>query len=158
MAYTIIDLLDKLIALEQAACKMYKDIAALDNKKTPAFKTIINVFIKEEKRHIAYYQNLKNEASNFEDIVIDFDIYDKAYSLVNEFRNRIAIPSGVETVKELLRFALDFEKRNVALLLDIQGRLVKSKEDREKASYKILSDLISEEEKHVKNLELFVKN
>ena len=52
--------------------------------------------------------------------------------------------------------ALDFEKQNLALILRIQGLLVKQLEDIETVTYNALKLLVEEEQKHIKALEAFL--
>lgn len=157
MSYTILDLLEKLAVIEENACTIYKNIAALDGSKPIQFKSAARVLAKEEERHAEKYRKLVVKAAKYDSIDIDFGIYDKASALVRSFKSRLVRPE-VNEVQELLRFALNFEKENIALLLDIQGRLVKEESDTDRMSYRILSELIEEEKKHVKNLENFVKS
>ncbi len=157
MSYTIVDLLEKLIALEQAACGMYRGLAQQAENRNTRLGTTARVLAKEEERHVEFYRNLRQEASKFEDINIGFDIYDKASSLINQFKKRIAVPR-LEDSKALVKFAIEFEKENIALLLDIQGRMVKNEGDVLNTVYMAISDLIAEESKHVKSLEVFLKS
>lgn len=154
MPYTIVDLLDKFIIIEQNGYEMFLKIAGLDN--IPAnIKTIAKVFAKEELRHIELYKNLKDEISGRTDIELGFDIYDKASKLISEFL-KVFQQSKTENIKEILEFSLDFEKENLALLLSIQGLLVSSDNSQSK-SYKVFSEIINEELIHVENVNYFIK-
>lgn len=154
MGYSIVDLLDNLIVIEQNTCRMYRYIASSDSSAANSLKTVAMVLAKEEERHIAFYQNIKKEVSLHKDIEIDFDIYDKASSLVLEFKKFIAKPQA-KNAEELVQYALNMERENVALLLNVQGRLVRKPDDRDTMSYLALSDLITEEQKHINNLQVF---
>lgn len=156
MAYTIVDLLAKLVSIEQNACNMYKNMAFMDTGSFPAFKTVANILAIEEERHVIVYKKLMDEAGSFSDIELDLSLYDKASELIQEFKKRIAIPVAIDN-KSIIEFALEFEKKNLALLLDVRGRWVRKPEDAEGTVYMTLTDLIIEEEKHVKNLEPFCK-
>lgn len=156
MAYTILDLIDKLIMIEQSACNMYKSIAKINSSEIPKFKAIANILALEEERHAEYYTQIRNEAADFADIELDFDLYDRASEMINEFRKRIKLPAEVD-IKGILEFALAFEKQNAALLIDIKGRLFKKSEDSQSTISMALTDLIIEEEKHVKNLMVVLK-
>ncbi len=154
MPYTIVDLLDKFINIEQNGYEMFLKIAGLDNM--PAnIKTIAKVFAKEELRHIELYKNLKDEKSGRTDMELGFDIYDKASKLISEF-SKVFQQSKTENIKEILEFSLDFEKENLALLLSIQGLLVSSDNSQSK-SYKVFSEIINEELIHVENVNYFIK-
>lgn len=152
MAYTIVDLLDKIISIEEMAKKMYVDLSD-KYKNDISTKTILNILVREEERHISYYKEIKKECVKPEPI--DFHLYDKASFLFNQFKGNIIAPK-LENHEELLKFAVDFEKKNVAFLIDIRGRLVTNVEDIDKPMYKILDKVIEEEKKHVENLEQFL--
>ena len=154
MGYNIFDILDKLIILEKKAIKMYRQIAKAKDV-SPSLKTVALVLAKEEEKHIESYNVLMENLKDKELDEIDFDIYDKVSSLLNEFQNRIVMPEASD-VKSLLSFALELESQNLALLIDIQGRMVKYKDDVEKASYKVLEYLLEDEKKHIDNLKIFV--
>lgn len=154
MGYNIFDVLDKLIILEEKAIKMYRQIAATKDI-SPSLKTVALVLAKEEEKHIESYSVLMENFKDKELDEIDFDIYDKVSSLLNEFQSRIVMPEASD-VKSLLSFALELESQNLALLLDIQGRMVKYKDDVEKVSYKVLEYLLEDEKKHIDNLKIFV--
>lgn len=154
MSYNILDVLDKLIFIQKEIRETYKEIKTKtkDNK----INILSSVLIKEEERHIEYYKKLKEKFTNELDENIDFDIYDKISFLINQFKERLYYKSP-NNVRELLEFALECEEQNKALLIDIQGRLVKNKEDSQTIAYKVLSIIIKEEEKHVKNIKFFIK-
>lgn len=154
MGYNIFDLLDKLVLIEKKAIDMYKQIAKTKNASS-SLKTVALVLAKEEERHVESYNAIKQSLKGKELDEIDFDVYDKVSSLVNQFQSRIILPDTSD-VKELLLFALEFESQNLALLLDIQGRMVKNKEDVERVSYKVLEGLLEDEKKHINNLKAFV--
>ena len=154
MGYNIFDILDKLIILEKKAIKMNRQIAKAKDV-SPSLKTVALVLAKEEEKHIESYNVLMENLKDKELDEIDFDIYDKVSSLLNEFQNRIVMPEASD-VKSLLSFALELESQNLALLIDIQGRMVKYKDDVEKASYKVLEYLLEDEKKHIDNLKIFV--
>ncbi|MCT4595803.1 MAG: hypothetical protein N4A57_16270 [Anaeromicrobium sp.] len=154
MAYTVIDLLDKIILIEEMAKEMYEEMGKKYGEDI-YMRTIVNVLVREEVRHIEYYNDLKKKCKDEESI--DFHLYDKASFLLNKFKGNIIVPN-VGTKEELLNFAIDFEKKNVAFLIDIKGRLVTSVNDSEKCLYKVLEMIIDEEQKHVDNIEKFVKS
>ena len=153
--YTIIDLIDKLIAIEKSACQLYMKMAGnleLEEK----VRILSKVFSNQENRHIKIYEDLRERASAYNDIEVDFSIYDKAAKLVYEF-SRLHTRKNINDVKELLEFSLIFEKENLALLLSIRGLFVKSQQDLDTRNYQILSEIIEEEQKHVKDIEMILK-
>ncbi|WP_026895947.1 hypothetical protein [Clostridiisalibacter paucivorans] len=154
MAYTIIDIIDKLISIEKKSKQLY--ITAIkkieDNSR---IKIIFRILLKEEDRHIEYYNNLKKSLEDKAIEPINFYSYDKISHLANKFKNDMYLPN-FKDIKDLIIYALDFEKANLALLMDIKGRLVLSKTDTDSIQYKIISQIVEEEKKHVKNLENFI--
>jgi rubrerythrin len=155
--YTINDIIEKLILIEQDSMKLYSNIA--DKSKSPNLMLSImaKALAKEELRHIQYYESLKKEIRDEEDMQIDFFLYDRVAKLLNEFRHKIILLEP-KHVQELIKYALEFEKKNIALLLDIQGRLVVDLQDVAKSTYEIISKLIEEEREHEKELQDYLVN
>ncbi len=149
--YTVVDVIDKLIDIEQMGSEIYKKIAD-DFPEVSSFKILALSLSKEEKRHRDYYKNLKENIKDKEDIEIDFHAYDKISKLLIEFKQSYRALNE-NNVQELLKFALNFEKDNLALLLNIKGRLVKSESDIKKMSYEVLCGIIKEEETHIRDIE-----
>ncbi|NMA48309.1 MAG: rubrerythrin family protein [Tissierellia bacterium] len=153
MGYTIVDLISQLITIEENAVQMYREII----KKTNNQRIIVvsKVLIKEELNHIEWYNEFKEKLQKEEQGDMDFYFYDKAFKLISEFKQRMIIPS-VSEIKELIKTAVYFEKQHEALLIDLQGRMVQSNADALSDAYKLLSKIIEEERKHIKNLEVFL--
>lgn len=155
MGYNIIDIIDKLILIEEKAVEIYQKIC--ENKDCSLrFKAISNILMKEELRHIKYYNELKEKFIKSDLKDISLHIYDKISKLIDKFRNNMDIPQTGD-YKVLLKGALELEKKNVALLISIQGSLVTSEKDVNRVAYNILSEMIKEEQRHVKNLEPYVE-
>lgn len=155
MPYTILDLLEKLVLIEKNGYDMFIKISNAETVEAKA-KTIAKIFAKEELRHIELYKGLIKEIDNKETEQLDFSVYDKASKLVSEF-SKIFHKSNFNDVKEMLEFCLDFEKENLALLLSIKGLLINMDKDTESKSYKVFSQIINEELKHVENVNYFIK-
>lgn len=157
MAYTIIDLLDKIIEIS----KIKKDncISAMQNMEKGSHNYILlKVFDKSIGKHIKYYEKLKNDISengtNIEEI--DFQVYDKISYLVNEFKHHSLIPdNNFNNVEESY---LKFQKEVLALYLDIQGRMVKSEKDTKTEAYKTFCEIISYKQKNIAEIEKFIKD
>ena len=156
MSYTLVDLLEKLIIIEKNACKLYRNIASLSDVKSTKYKSAAVVLAKEEERHVTFYERIKESIEKQEKIEIDFNTYDKASTLIFEFEKRMS-KAYVDSVEDLVKFAYNFERENVALLLSIQGRFVGKKFETDSLSYSTFTKLIEEERKHVKNIEAFMK-
>lgn len=156
MLYTLIDLLKKLREIEETACQMYIDIWNNCQETDIKLKTAAKVLVAEEKRHIQFYNKIIQDANDQTGIEIDFDVYDKISSLMNEFKRRIYVPE-LNSLRELINFACEFEKANTALLLDIRGRMVRDKEDSTNFNYVAITEIILEEIKHTEQLQMFLR-
>jgi hypothetical protein len=156
MAYTVIDLLDKAINIAKKRKKLYST-ALIDTSKNSSLYILLNVLIKNVDKTVEYLENLKLEANNVICEEIAFDVYDKISFLINEFNQKLFIPETLN-IKTLLESSLDIEKNVLALYIDIQGRLVKRKEDTETNAYKILSKVILQKEKKIRDIGEFIKN
>lgn len=133
---------------------MYKQIAATKGVY-PSINTVALVLAREEEKHVESHNNLKESLKDKELDEIDFDVYDKVSGLISEFQSRIMM-STIYNVKELVLAALVLESQYLALLVDIQGRMVKNKEDVERISYKVLESLLEDEKKRINNLKVFL--
>lgn len=151
MSYTIKDVLDKLIDIEKEMSKLYSNISNIDNKNYDNFKILCKVMAKEEGRHVAYFDQIKSSITAEDNVEIDIFTYDKISQAIAQFKSKIDIPN-LKNIKELIEFMVNFEKENAALLINLRGKLVKKSDDTEKDSYKILTTLIEEENKHIKSL------
>ncbi|MBI6873920.1 hypothetical protein [Clostridium aciditolerans] len=155
MSYTVIDLLDKAIVIAEKRKELYNELAVKTMRNSSLY-IFVNVFIKNTDRTIEYYKQLKSEANNTNCEEIAFVVYDKISFLINEFNQKIFFLNNL-SIKSLLKSSLDIEKDVLALFIDIQGRLVKSKEDTNTAAYKILSKVIIQKERNIKELQSFIK-
>ncbi|AKA68588.1 hypothetical protein [Clostridium scatologenes] len=152
MNYTIKDVLDKLIEIEINMSSIYEHISNLQfDEEYMNLKTLAKVMCNEERRHVVYFKQIKNDISADENIEIDFLTYDKISTLIYEFTNKIR-EFNKYSVKEFLKDIFNFEKENVALLIYIKGKIAKNSLTINSTNYKILSKLIDEENKHVKNI------
>ncbi|WML34003.1 hypothetical protein [Clostridium sp. OS1-26] len=151
MSYTIKDVLDKLIDIEKEMSKLYFNISNTDIKNYDTFKILCKVMAREEGRHVAYFEQMKNNITDTDNVEIDIFTYDKISQAIAQFKSKIDTPD-LKNIKELIEFMVNFEKENAALLINLRGKLVKNSGDTEKESYKILTTLIEEENKHVKSL------
>ncbi|OVE64300.1 rubrerythrin family protein [Clostridium diolis] len=150
MNYTIYDLIERLIDIENNALEVYKKIEEnAKEKNSKNIEIITRVIRKEEIKHIKYYERLK-EKFNYElNDTIDFYLYDKVVKLLYEFKIQIRIPH-VDNVQDLIKYSLEFEKNSISLLLDIRGRLLGNLNDVNNNVYKIISNIIEEERRHEK--------
>lgn len=155
MNYTFCDLLDKLINIEENALEIY-DILQINLKgQFNSSDIIVNSIKKEELKHIKYYKDLKKEIENNSNEEIDFYLYDKVVKLLFEFKNQKDIPK-INNAQELIKYAYELEKKNISLLINIQGRLIQKEDDVNKNMHKIIDEIIKEEEKHEKMFERLI--
>ncbi len=151
--YTIIDLLDKLITIEQRGYEMYKLISLMDDIDSN-IKLVARILASEELRHSQIYKDLKKEMEKIDLPKIDFSVYDKASNLISSFRYPTS--GHIASVEELLRFALDFEEQGISLVMSIQGLLIRETQDSASITYNVLTQIIEEERKHIENIERFL--
>lgn len=152
MAYTIFDLIEKLIDIEKDALEIYKKIEKKSKNKSQVISIVARAIEKEEQKHIKYYEKLKSDLNEELNESIDFYLYDRVAKLLFEFRSRIQLPE-IDNVQDLIKYSLEFEKNNIGLLLDIQGRLLEKIDDVNNNVYKVISTIIEEEKKHEKMFE-----
>lgn len=152
MAYTIFDLIQKLIDIEKDALEIYKKIEEKSKNESQVISIVARAIEKEEQKHIEYYEKLKSDLNEELNESIDFYLYDRVAKLLFEFRSRIQLPK-IDNVQDLIKYSLEFEKNNIGLLLDIQGRLLEKIDDVNNNVYKVISTIIEEEKKHEKMFE-----
>jgi rubrerythrin len=156
VAYTVGDIIEKLILIEETGMNVYSIIAEKYKDTNPSISIISKTLGKEEKKHIDYYESIRCDVEKYKHEEIEFYLYDKAAKLLYEYKQRVQVPE-LRNVKELLDYAVEFERNNVSLLLDIQGRLVQAPQDIVKFSYEIISRMIEEEKSHEKQLQGLLK-
>ncbi len=152
--YTVIDLIEKIIIIEQKGHEIYRLISLMDDIDKN-IKVVARVLASEEKRHAKIYQDLKEEVEKEDVPCIDFGTYDKASNLISSFRYPIS--GHIKDIEQLLKFALDFEEQTISLVLSIQGLLIRDSADSASVTYDVLTQIIEEEKKHIKNIERFLR-
>jgi len=151
MGYNIIDLIDKAITITIKRKAIYKNIGD-EKSSNPRIKIMSKVFIKEIDETILYYKKLKEEIADKSPEEINFGIYDKMSFLINEFNKKTYI-TNTTNIKGYLKFSLDLEKDVFSLLIDLQGRFVKTEDDTRTKTYKILSCIIKNKTRQIEMLE-----
>ena len=152
--YTVLDLIEKLIIIEEKGYEIYRLISLMEDIDTN-IKVVARILASEEKRHAQIYKNLKTKVQQDEVPPIDFGIYDQASNLISSFRYPIS--GHIKDIDQLLRFALDFEEQSVSLVLSIQGLLIRESGDSGTVTYDVLSEIVKEEKKHIENIERFLR-
>jgi len=155
MSYTIIDVIDSLIDIEINAVKIYETISinAADN---PKLHLVANVLLTEEKRHIDYYEKIKSHLQNDSSTILDDKSYSKISTHIFEF-NKMIKSLSTKSITELLEYALVMENVNVGLLKQIESDVGNKNYTNNKIILEILSEMIKQEEQHVKNIGIFIK-
>ena len=151
MGYSIIDIIDKSIAMAYKRRELYAEIS-LQSDLPPSVKILSKVLADNVDKTLLYYTKLKNEVNDEETEKIDFVIYDKISFLISQFNLRV-YSTEATTPKEFLSFSIHFEKEILALYLDIQGRLITTVNDTTSKTYIILSDMIKTKIKLIGDLE-----
>ena len=151
MGYNVADIIDKAIKIAIRKKSIYENIGQ-EKCDIPSIKIISRVLIKQIDKTIEYYEALLKEIDNTEFEEIDFSIYDKMSSLINDYNKRINVVE-INNVREYLKFSLGLEKSVYSLQMDIQGRFVKNASDIHTKTYKILADIIDNKAKHIAILE-----
>ncbi|NFA07541.1 hypothetical protein EXM68_19605 [Clostridium botulinum] len=154
MAYTIIDIINNLIDIEKKGFSMFREIS--NNCKNLRVSIVSKTISNQEKKHIQYYENLKKDIDALDKEDIDFSIYDKISSRMQQFKVSITIPIVTDT-KKLINFARELSKENLALLIYIQGQLIRKEIDTNMLAYNVMGKIIEEQEKYSKSLRLFCK-
>ncbi|CDI50296.1 hypothetical protein [Clostridium tetani] len=155
MAYTALDLLDKIIYVEEKK----RDIcgAGLEKAKNDTrIYILIKVIMKNLDRSIEFHKKLKEQMSKSKMEEIDFIVYDKISFLIDEFNGKLLAPD-IFNVEGLIKFCLEFQRDVLALCIYIQGKIVQREEDMSTSTYKALNTIIVEKKKGIKNLEDFAK-
>jgi sugar phosphate isomerase/epimerase len=150
--YKLSDLIQKLIDIAKDILKIYIKIEEKFKGKSQVICIIARAMEKQEQKYIEYYEKLKNDLVGELNESIDFYLYDKAAKLLYEFKMHIEQPK-INNVQDLIKFAVEIEKNNIGLLLDIQGRLLGKMDDVNNNIYKVFSMIIKEAEKHEKMFE-----
>jgi hypothetical protein len=155
MGYNIIDIINKVINIAIRRKTIFQNIGQ-SKCDIPSINIMSKVLVKQIDKTIHYLETLKKEIGNTQFEEIDFVIYDKMSFLINEFNKKLFVPE-INSVRQYLRFSIDLEKDTHSLLIDIQGRFVKSTSDIHTKTYKILSDIIDNIDKHITTLEEALK-
>ena len=155
MGYNVIDIIDKGIDIAQRKKVIYENLGK-EKVDIPSLKIISKILVKEIDANIKYYETLKKEIGNSVLEEINFEIYDRMSFLVNEFNEKVYV-SQINNIKDYLKFFLGLERDTYSLLIDIQGRFVKTKSDMNTRTYKILSEIINNKAEHISTLEKVIK-
>lgn len=152
MGYTVIDILNKAILIQNKEIEIFKSIAH-ENNNIKVIKLLSKILIDKTNKIINYFTELEDNISKKNHIEeLDIMTYDKISFLINEFNNRIYLPS-ITCPKEYLLFTRDLTKDMYSLFIDIQGRLVNNSCSNSQFTYSILSEIILCINEYIKDLE-----
>lgn len=154
MAYNVLDLIDKAIDIVSNKLNIYKQILMEEDLNTTVL--VRNAYIKECEKSILHYKELKSKLQNRELEEIDFVVYDKISFLINEFNGKHG-NKKVTNKKELNEFTLNYEKDSLALLIDIQGRLIRKESDATSIAYEVINKTIKKKKAYIRNLKEYIK-
>ncbi|MBE6064693.1 hypothetical protein [Clostridium cochlearium] len=155
MAYTALDLLDKIIYVEEKKKSMC-GIRLEKIKNNTRIYVLVKVLIKNINENIEFNKKLRKEIEKTEMEEIDFVVYDKISFLIDEFSNKIVAPD-VFNIKDIFKSCLEFQKDILALYIYIQGKVVQKQADVGTSTYKVLNTMIAKKKKELKELEDFEK-
>lgn len=151
MAYNIIDILDKTIIIAEKIKELYSGIDYKGEDKVK-FELVRKVLIKNEKKEIKYYEDLKKGLENKNLEEIKFDIYDKIAFLMNEFKDR-SMCENADNINKILHCIISLHKDIFALFLSVQGKLVRNEKDSETLTYEILTNILNRKRKTIEDFE-----
>lgn len=154
MGYTVIDILDKLIIIEKKGYEMYHGISMLETIDEK-IKVVARILADQELKHMSLYQKIKETVEKGVVPSIDFDLYDQASQLLSSAMQPSLI--NIVDIKQLLEFSLDFEEQNLALVIRIQGLLVRMVDKEKSVSYQVLTEIIREEKRHIREIRNFIR-
>lgn len=151
--YTILDIIDNLVYIVEKEISIFKDISNDENKDI-RIKIMSDAIKKQCKKHKDLLENLKMKIGNELEEYVDFHSYDKISSRIQEFKGRIHKPN-INSLDDFKNWLLCMEKDNLALLLDIRGRLVKKEIDINSLAYSIISRIVNEQKQYINMLVAF---
>ena len=151
--YDIRDVVKKAIDIANQKKALYEKLS--ENVWDPGTQLAIKVLKGAVESDISHYKSMIDNISDEMAETIDFGIYDKVSSLVNQFSRLILMPD-LQTKTSLIEFAIDLEERSYALMIDIQGRMVTETKMSETVSYYVLTELIEEKRLFVEKLRAFL--
>ncbi len=152
--YTIVDIIDSLVEIEKIAINFFYEVSDSESGIS-SFKLVANALGKTKKNHISFYDNLKDKVKNEKYIDVDMQDYDKISKSISEFKYSFKPKYNIDVI-ELIKFSLNIEKDNIALLLIIRGILVKDKAHKYKKNYECLSYIIEDKNKYIVQLEKLI--
>jgi hypothetical protein len=125
-----------------------------DRSENKQDQLVIKVLIRLTMKDVDRYVELKSalEKDPIEDI--DFLVYDSAANLINNFVKSFLEPS-INSLSDLLEFAISVEEKTYALFIDIQGRIYQNEKKDDSQVYVALNKLIERKKTNVESIKFF---
>ena len=147
MPYYITDVVGKLVKIDEKIESIYNDISNYSKK----LKVTSRVLAKDKQRQVSVYTGFENKIKVDEKDFLDYLVYDKVSSLISQLDAEMQLSYPANT-KDLLVYALDIESRELALQLDVKGRLLSLNTTQNE----VMDFLIGEEKKHIVSINNFL--
>lgn len=151
--YDIRDILRKAIDITEKKKSAY--LRLQENSGDIRMRLLIGVLIRSANKDIGHYKKIMENITDAIAETIDFSVFDKISSLVNQFARTIT-PIHITERKVLMEYALNQEKAIYALLVDIQGRMVVS-DTTTSIAYYVLLEIIDDKRKFIEELETMLR-
>ncbi len=148
--YDIRDVIDKYKRITEQRIAIFESMVA--DEGDIRNRMLINVFIKSARKEIEHCHQMRASISDAMASALDFDVYDKISFLVNQF-SRTLVRANLRERRQLVDYALLQEKAVLALLLDIQGRMLSQEGMEEKVAYYVLTELIELKKRFIQQME-----
>ncbi len=142
--YTTEDIFQLIMQVEERAAAFYSDLIERE-KIERSLMTLCLVLAAEERRHIRVYGELK---ATFSHQSVPVDLYHRVSQLLARFQPVMQGPP--RAIEELLAFAIDLERENLALVIRLRD-LLREHPDQELLMI-MLDGIVEEEEHHVDQL------
>jgi hypothetical protein len=125
-----------------------------DRSENKQDQLVIKVLIRLTMKDVDRYVELKSalEKDPIEDI--DFLVYDSAANLINNFVKSFLEPN-INSLSDLLEFAISVEEKTYALFIDIQGRIYQNEKKDDSQVYVALNKLIERKKTNVESIKFF---
>ncbi|MBM7562534.1 hypothetical protein [Fusibacter tunisiensis] len=152
--YDIRDVLQRGIEIAAKRKTLYEK--AKENEPDLRNQMIYNMMIRALERDETYYKQIMLSISDAMAEAIDFGIYDKISSLVNQFM-RTLIPPSSHDRKEIVGYIIEQEKSIYALAIDIQGRMVTDDLTSMTIAYYVMTEIIEDKKQLIDKFEQLVR-
>lgn len=154
MIFSLDDILVVLRDIEVKFSELYLGIAKDQQSGNNQLKTAAKILSGEELKHAEAYTKLINDVQVNKGLMIDESIFTSSLQVLNQFRDGIQ-SVDLNAITELIRFAVDYEKKNADLLRDIVVDMENKPMDIRVVE--LFQGLIQVEEKHSAVLSTFLK-